>query len=302
VAGLLAPIAPLANISTQNPVLRRFTAGMLGITSRRPFPKFTGRRARASRLPGKAGKCVIFLSDAYTRHIEPHIEQAAFDILNRLGYEVRVLPIPAAGAALMSKGFLEAARRHAALLLDRLNRIDPDRVLAVAGIEPPEVYALKHDYYDLLPARRDEIVQRVENVWLLEEFLLRDEDFSDLRVATKGIKILFQPHCHQRAVGPASDGIPNGTAATVELLRTCGYEVEMIEAGCCGMAGTFGYEVEHYELSNRIAELGLFPRIREGSGSVIVSTGAACRMQILHGTNMSVEHPIVLAGRAVLRK
>ena len=75
-------------------------------------------------------------------------------------------------------------------------------------------------------------------------------------------KIKFQPHCHQRAEGLADDGLPSGTNATVELLRVCGYDVEVLDTGCCGMAGTFGYEAEHYELSQQVGELKLFPKIK----------------------------------------
>ncbi|HXD11868.1 MAG TPA: hypothetical protein VN653_17510, partial [Anaerolineales bacterium] len=111
-------------------------------------------------------------------------------------------------------------------------------------------------------------------------------------------QIKFQPHCHQRAEGPASDGLPSGSNATVSLLQRCGYEVELIDAGCCGMAGTFGYEAEHFELSMRVGELKLFPKIREWSSVnedlEIASTGAACRMQIQQGTGIHASHSIEL--------
>ena len=128
-------------------------------------------------------------------------------------------------------------------------------------------------------------------------------------------RLLFHPHCHQRAQGPAADGLPGGTNATLEMLRSCGYEVELSEAGCCGMAGTFGYEAEHYELSMRVGELKLFPLLtpsdpsghlphpvkQDGGGKAeVVATGAACRMQIRQGTGVEAEHPIVLAARALI--
>jgi Fe-S oxidoreductase len=172
----------------------------------------------------------------------------------------------------------------------------------------------------LLPDREREIQERVDNVWFLDEFLLRSEEFSKLRVTNGGRssagkhsfsrKIMFHPHCHQRAEGPASDGSPNGTNATIELLRSCGYDVELMDTGCCGMAGTFGYEAEHYEISMKVGELKLFPQIRgmvtdnQGSAnrqssivnpkSVFVASGAACRMQIRQGTGVEAVHPVVL--------
>jgi Fe-S oxidoreductase len=202
---------------------------------------------------------------------------------------------------------LRAARNHAERVLQSLKRIDPDGSIPVVGIEPPEIYCLKNDYVDLLPERRPEISLRTQNVWLLEEFLIRSKAMANVQAAAlEGVsrpKIEFHPHCHQRAEGPANDGLPNGVNATIESLRACGYRVELIEAGCCGMAGTFGYEAEHYRLSQQVGELKLLPYIRTlgvaNRESVIASTGAACRMQIEQGAGVRAEHPIVLVARAI---
>jgi Fe-S oxidoreductase len=274
------------------------------------------------------------LADAFARYIEPETEQAALDILAMSGYDVQVLPILGAGASFLSKGFIDQARHHAARVLDLLNQVDPTSEAPVVGIEPPEIYEFKHDYLDLLPERAEEIRRRVANIWLLDEFLLRASEFNDLRIAmmrrpsesekdAAGKKVHFHPHCHQRAEGLSTDGLPNGTSATVELLRSCGYDVELMDTGCCGMAGTFGYEAEHYELSMKVGELKVFPKIRELTpsrpppnpktntriiskksssdlGEVpdravgVVSSGAACRMQIRQGTEVEAAHPILL--------
>jgi FAD/FMN-containing dehydrogenase/Fe-S oxidoreductase len=314
VAGMLAPVAPIANFFTQNPLTRSITARTMQITSHRPFPKFAERRAKVSRSgnPARAAReKIIFLSDPFARYVDPGVEQASFDLLTILGFDVHLAPVVSAGAALISKGLLDAAKRHADRLLDALKRIDPDNSIPVVGIEPPEIYSLKNDYIDLFPSRADEISRRAANVWLLDEFLLRSKAFNELRVANnsqnnsseKTVKIKFHPHCHQRAEGLAADGLPNGTRATMEMLRACGYDVELIDAGCCGMAGTFGYEAEHYDLSMRVGELKLFPYIRrlqnEDRKSEIVSTGAACRMQIEQGTGVTAEHPVLLVLRAI---
>jgi Fe-S oxidoreductase len=105
-------------------------------------------------------------------------------------------------------------------------------------------------------------------------------------------KITFHPHCHQRAEGPVADGLSSGTSATIELLSSFGFDVDIIDAGCCGMAGTFGYDAEHYKLSMQIGELGVLPKVREAQH--VVSTGSACRMQIRHGAGKESVHPIVL--------
>jgi Fe-S oxidoreductase len=222
-----------------------------------------------------------------------------------------------------------------------LIQVDPAGEAPIVGIEPPEIYTLKHDYMDLLPEREQEITRRTSQTWLLDEFLLRSAEFNALRIARMmqlpnaedsfSRKIRFHPHCHQRAEAPALDGLPNGTNATVELLRLCGYEVELLDAGCCGMAGTFGYETEHYELSMKVGELKLFPFLRTptahspsgrgtspksdmesshpyplsnvafgGGWEGVVSTGAACRMQIKQGVGVDVVHSIEMVDKALL--
>src|SRR6185295_16152385 len=140
---------------------------------------------------------------------------AAFDMLAACGYDVRVLPVIGAGAALLSKGLLSAAQRHAEKLLDALNQLDPQHEAVIIGNEPPEIYTLKHDYLDLLPTRKAEVDSYAARVWLLDEFLVRSQKFTALRErcvgqlnesVNKKQKIKIQPHCHQRAEGPASDG------------------------------------------------------------------------------------------------
>ena len=347
-AALASSIAPLSNAVMRVPLFKNILAKVLGITPNRPFPKFTNKRAKAFTTEPTAKPGVLFLSDPFARYVEPQVEQAAFDVLSACGYDVQVLPILGAGASLLSKGFVDAAKRHAGKVLELLDHFDPGREAMIVGIEPPDIYCLKNDYFDLLPEQKEEISCRAQKVWLLDEFLLRSEEFR-LRVGTldsvpcpKGHhddvsggdsrndmpRIKFQPHCHQRAEGLASDGLPSGTNATVEVLRMCGYDVEVLDTGCCGMAGTFGYEAEHYDLSMKVGELKLFPMLTPSqpppnpkgniellerpsssdlgevplrSGAVgVVSTGAACRMQIQQGTGVDAQHSVMLIAKALL--
>jgi Fe-S oxidoreductase len=321
IAKMASAIAPLSNAVMNIPLFKNLTAKVFGVTTKRPFPKFINKQSRITTT--ESTRKIIFISDPFARYIEPEVEQAAFDVLIMSGYDVQVAPIIGAGASLLSKGFLDAAKRHAEKMIDALNQIDPKREATIVGIEPPEMYCLKNDYLDLLPHRKDEIASLSARTWLLEEYLLRSENFSALRVGNiankftlnrmKGDvrKVLFQPHCHQRAEGLADDGLPSGANATAELLRLSGYDVEILDTGCCGMAGTFGYEAEHYELSQQVGELKLFPMLRrypsatmskiEDQSSTIVSTGAACRMQIRQGVDMDVVHPILLVKNVLLR-
>jgi Fe-S oxidoreductase len=333
-AGLAAAIAPVSNAVMEVPIVRNLVAKVLGITDQRPFPKFSKSRFRLQRgMVG--GRKIIFLPDAFARYIEPETEHAALEILYSCGYDVQVLPVIGAGASLFSKGFIEAAQRHSEKVLDALNKMDPSGTATIVGIEPPEVYFLKNEYIDLLSARSIEIEQRVEHTWLLDEFLLRSEEFNVLRIANlaqEGVldtgtlmnkvssarQVHFHPHCHQRAEGISKDGQPTGTNATVELLRSCGYEVALMDTGCCGMAGTFGYEAEHYELSMKVGELKLFPALRgmesshdrldavnlqsplDDPKSEVLSSGAACRMQIRQGTGVEAIHPIMLVAEFLM--
>jgi Fe-S oxidoreductase len=233
------------------------------------------------------------------------VEQAAFDLLATAGFQVTVLPLMGAGASLLSKGFVDAARQHAARLLDSILRLDPGEKAVIVGLEPPEIYTLKNDYPGLAPERTDQLGALVPRVWLLDEFLLRCDAFEHLRVVIKQKveqsaekpRLKFQPHCHQRAEPPAPDGLPTGVNATVHLLRSCGLDVELIDSGCCGMAGTFGYEAEHYELSMKVGELKLFPAIRESQDAHLIATGSACRLQIQQGTGEVAEHPLIYLAR-----
>jgi FAD/FMN-containing dehydrogenase/Fe-S oxidoreductase len=368
-AALASFVAPLANAVMDVPLFKNIVAGILGITPKRPFPKFSNTKAKLSHVTLSGAKSlsssdeilrrstaqndmpkIIFLSDAFARYVDPQVEQAAFDVLTLCGYDVQVLPMLGAGASLLSKGFVDAAKDYAGKVLDALKQLDPNGEAPVVGIEPPEIYCLKNDYFHLVPNRKEEIAQRVDKVWLLDEFLLRSEEFKGLRVGTLAqytslnntlvgeeiahlhltqvqvssvaplpprndlSKLKFQPHCHQRAEGPAADGLPSGANATVEVLRLCGYDVEVLDTGCCGMAGTFGYEAEHYDVSMKVGELKLFPILKnlnragvtlashasagedsnKGERFEVVSTGAACRMQIEQGTETNVSHPVVL--------
>lgn len=333
----LSPVAPLANVFMKMKWSKTLIARALGITDARPFPAFADSPRLKPRLQTGHTKTVIFLSDVFSRYIEPEVEQAAFDILNALGYGVKVLPIVGAGAALLSKGFVDAARNHAEKVLAEIKALDPESVLSVVGCEPPEMYCLKHEYSALMPSRRAEIEAITKRIWLVDEFLVRVLE-SDSSIAVRALseklqeqalthqKIIFHPHCHQRAEGLADDGLPSGASATVEMLRRFGFDVDVIEAGCCGMAGTFGYDAEHYELSMQVGELGVLPKVRElgiapsaladssskydgnsvtfgGGQAGVVSTGAACRMQIKHGTGIAAQHPLELVrGSVTLEK
>jgi len=142
----------------------------------------------------------------------------------------------------------------------------------------------------------DEIILRVVNSggWTLNS--------STSSIITH--RLTLQLHSHPRAEGPAADGLPSGVSATVAMLKMFGFDVDVIDAGCCGMAGTFGYDAEHYELSMKVGELGVLPKVRElgNKDRELVSSGAACRMQIKQGADVDARHPLLLVKDRILNQ
>lgn len=301
VAKWLAPIAPLANYFMKLNWSKKLISKVFGITEKRLLPAFVKKRKHDRRVTrGTERKVVIFLSDVFSEYIEPEVKESALEILNHLGYEVKELSLVGAGASFLSKGFVEKAKVHANQVLDEIKKLGIGSDNPVVGCEPPEVYCLKHEYSALLPHRKMEIESLSKNVFLVDEFVLRvvkkDESEVNIKVNNKE-KIFFHPHCHQRA---------EGKLASVELLKHFGYDVQVSDAGCCGMAGTFGFDADHYDLSMQIGELKLLPKIRqslvENRELQIASSGAACRMQIQYGTGTVGKHPLVLVRDIILEQ
>jgi FAD/FMN-containing dehydrogenase/Fe-S oxidoreductase len=311
-AQLGAPVGRLVNWLMSQPLIRKVVNSIFGMAQQRELPKFAPQPSiPASRFPNiEYREAVLLLRDTFTHFFEPEIEQAALDVLAACDVEVKILPYFGAGRTLISKGFLEPARRHAERLLDVIQKLDPEGKLPVLGIEPSELYTLRDEFLDLLPERQAEAEALAARAWLVEDYLVRpgvNNESRVLRVTNKlqdsslqkSPKLLLHGHCYQKAQPPAADGYPVGQQASAEFLRAVGYDVEIIPSGCCGMAGAFGYEAEHYELSMQVGELALFPAVREAmrSGNEVSAVGTSCRSQIMDGTGSATRHPLVLAVR-----
>ena len=303
------PFVFLVNPALRNPVFAKVIERLVGITHRRKLPKLIRRsfRSQASQLrfsPTSSPEQVLFLSDAFTEFFYPQTGISALRVLDAAGCQVNILPVIGAGRTLISKGFLEPARRHAARLLETIYRLDPEGRLPVVGVEPSEIYTLRDEYLDLFPG--DERAERLAmRAFMIDEYLIRPGSSGHPRVdhAIRTAQstnlepplILLHGHCYQKAQPPAADGYPIGVAASVSMLEAAGYRVKVIESGCCGMAGAFGYEAEHYELSMSIGELHLFPLLRKVERNVIIAaSGFSCQAQIEDGTRKAARHPITL--------
>ena len=199
------------------------------------------------------------------------------------------------GRSSISKGLLDQARGMAEAMVGRLAP-EAERGVPIVGCEPSCLLTLREEHVSLLPDDpRAQVV--ADQTRLVEELLVEAIDDGGLVLDpgadVSGRPILFHGHCHQKALA--------GTAATVALLeRIPGAQVTELDAGCCGMAGSFGFETEHYDLSMQIGESRLFPALREAAAGTLVSaTGVSCRQQIGHGVGQRAWHPVELVKAAL---
>jgi FAD/FMN-containing dehydrogenase/Fe-S oxidoreductase len=292
---------PLSNLPGGWRPARRAAERWLGVTAARPLPRFQRQDLRGwfRRRPGRAASAsegeLIFLADSFTTFTEPSAGRAAIELLELAGWQVRLEDGGCCGRASLSKGLIDQARRMAAGMVGRLGD-DAARGVPIVGVEPSCLLTLRDEYPVVLHGdRRADAVAAATR--LPEELLVQAIADGRLTLANpspmSGQRILFHGHCHQKALA--------GTAATVALLRSIpGAEVTEVDAGCCGMAGSFGFEAEHYELSMNIGELRLFPAIRaEAEDTIITATGVSCRQQIAHGTGRAARHPLEIIRAAL---
>jgi Fe-S oxidoreductase len=285
-------VAPLANLLGSVRPARRLAERWLGVAADRPLPRFQRDNLARwhARRPAVTGEQreLVFLSDSFTSFTEPAVARAAIELLEAAGWTARLETGACCGRASLSKGLVDQAARRARHLAARTAGRGP-----IVGVEPSCLLTLRDDYPALLPG--DPRAQAVAAASTLPEELLL-QAIVDGRLTlgpVPGRRILFHGHCHQKAV--------TGTAATVALLRAIpGAEVIEVDAGCCGMAGSFGFEAEHYDLSLRIGELRLFPAVRaEPADTIITASGVSCRQQIAHGTGRQARHPLEIVRSAL---
>jgi len=295
--GTIAPLGaafnPIVNWVLRNPPIRRMMESFFGLSCQRPFPSFQ-RRMDKPTGQASSGSTVLFLADTFNRYFYPETERAARKVLSALDIQVIDVPVLGAGRTLISKGFLEPARKHAFRLLEAIYQCDSSGELPVVGLEPSEIYTLRDEFLDFFP--NDKRAQSLASrAWLIDEFLIRQpryKEYFETRSDPSHTKIMFHGHCYQKAQPPAGDGIPVGVPATVSLLKTAGFDVNVIDDGCCGMAGAFGYEQEHYDLSIRVGELALFPAVRANPDVKLAAAGVSCQAQVEDGTGRAALHPI----------
>lgn len=283
------------NALVETAIVKKILTGLIGIHPARTMPRLNRQRfstwmkQQGSRIPVRqpVQRQVWIFIDEFTEFYDLSVGQAAIRLLHGLGYATRLARHEESGRAAISKGMLgfagKLARRNIALLDKRLGEED-----VLIGLEPSALLTLRDEYLRLAGPRLKEAASRLAGkVLLLEEFLYREAEAgrivpSDFSGAQQ--RILLHGHCHQKALAEQSQ-------AAFLLALPKGHQVDIIPSGCCGMAGSFGYEEEHYALSQQIGELVLFPVIRESSTStVIAASGHSCRHQIMDGTGRRARH------------
>ncbi len=284
-------VAPLANWLNGLAPTRWLLDRFVGIDRRRPLPRFASEtfldwfaRHRPENGAGERGR-VLFFHDTFTTYHTPEVAQAATRLLERLGYRVELAETRCCGRPLISKGMLGDAQGNARFNISALGPYAV-RGIPIVGLEPSCLLTLRDEYPELV---RDATARAVaRQAFLLEEFLSEEQRVGRLTWPKRsGGRVLFHGHCHQKAL--------LGTGPTVAILRAAGYEVSEVDAGCCGMAGSFGFEKEHYDLSLAIARRKLIPAIEAAGEDVAVAApGISCRQQIEHLAGRRAKHPAEL--------
>jgi FAD/FMN-containing dehydrogenase/Fe-S oxidoreductase len=283
--------APLSNWIAQTKLNRWLMEKLAGVDRRRPLPRFASQtfedwfQDHPPEGDGTKGEVVLF-HDTFNNFNTPNVAIAATRFLERSGYCVRLVEKRCCGRPMISKGMLRVAKDNAAWNVDQLAEY-AEQGVPILGLEPSCLLTLRDEYPEFLRAAS---AQRVaENSFLLEEFLLRERDAGKLSMnfAGNGRKALLHGHCHQRALV--------GTAPTVAILNGAGFAVTEVDSGCCGMAGSFGFEKEHYDLSLTLGNRRLAPAVKAAGAEVeIVAPGISCRQQIEHLTGRQAKHPAEL--------
>ena len=297
----------LSNWALHSKFISKWIKSRLEIAPKRELPslskpglrKWTKRNLKKLNTAIDAPKKSVYLfADEYTSYTDAHIGIQAIQLLTGLGYPVAIPQHRESGRALISSGFLDKAKTVAdanvVALAPLINEQAP-----LLGIEPSAILGFRDEYPDLVEKSLSEKARDLgKHVFTIEEFLYREmragqitaSDFND-----ESKHILYHGHCHQKALS-------NQSMAQAILELPTNFEAQIIDSGCCGMAGFFGYRKERYELSQSIAELVLFPAIREAPAeTTVAASGTSCRQQIKDGLRVEALHPVEILAKALKR-
>jgi len=287
----LASVWPsMANFTMNNPLVKSALDRFVGIDSRRKLPGFAHQtfeswfNARSSTVHNPpspmSGKVVLF-HDTFLNYNYPNIGKATTQLLEAAGYEVRITERKCCGRPMISKGLPEEARANAKYNVQQLHSW-VDKGYAIVGCEPSCIFTFRDEYPDLL--KGDGVTAVAKSSFLLEEFIVKERQAGrwKLQFKRQQKKDLIHGHCHEKAL--------IGSRYLKEAVALA-YPVEEIDSGCCGMAGSFGYEKEHYEISMAVGARRLFPAVERNADALVIAPGISCRQQVEHATGRRPMHP-----------
>ncbi|MGN7820713.1 FAD-binding and (Fe-S)-binding domain-containing protein [Chitinophaga sp. 22536] len=293
----LAAIAPgiyngLINNSFTGGIIRKFS----GFASKRSLPELHHttlrkwfRQTWPKEKQGTGNRTVYLFCDEFTNYNDTPVGIKAVQLLQRLGYEVKMIDHPESARAYMSKGLLRKARELAEENVRIFSAVINDNV-PLLGVEPSAILSFRDEYPDLVRENlRQQAQTLAKNCFLIDEFIASEAEKGNITAAqftTQPQQIKLHGHCQQKALSSALH-------SKKMLSIPQHYTVEVIPSGCCGMAGSFGYEKEHYDLSMQIGEMVLFPAVRNAAtGTLIAAPGTSCRHQVKDGTGVKAQHPV----------
>lgn len=295
-AGNLYPLAAqfpmLSNWVIESSVGKQLLEDTMGISAQRTLPLFTKQtfkkwfKKRANKGDKKARQVVLFV-DLFINFHEPEIAISATKVLEKMGFQVIVANSLESGRPQISKGLLKAAKK---ITHDVIQELYPfaEQNIPIVGLEPSEILTVRDEFLDLCSEEVLPQAKKVASVtFTFEEFLANNKEH--LPEITAKEALIVHGHCYTKALV--------GNEPTKNALEAAGFEVDVLDTGCCGMAGSFGYEKEHYDVSMKIGEQRLFPQVIGSEEKEVCAPGFSCRHQIKDGTGKSANHPAVLIAR-----
>lgn len=284
---LSSPFAKIIN-HLSSTFIAKTILSWIGVAPQRKLPQLAQEKFSTwfeKQKPAPKAKKLILFNDTYTEFNEPSIGRAAYHILSALGYQIILANGYCCGRPLISKGFLKEAKENASNLIKHLNQLNSQN-LPIIILEPSCVSAFIDDYKGLLGHQEKSLYTFTDHLFSFEEFLQKHLENGILPIPFQDKKydVWVHGHCHQKAL---ISMIP-----TIEILKSIpGFTVHEIDSGCCGMAGSFGYEKEHYDFSMKIGNLKLFPTLHSVKNEdLIIASGMSCRSQIHDGTHRHAIH------------
>ncbi len=296
------PFYPIFNFFLGNKYISTLLKKALGFAPKRSIPLLYKTTLRAwmkrngNKITGVCKGKVFLFADEFTQYNDTTIGIKAIKLLNALGYEVEIPKHQYSGRTFLSKGLVRKAKKYATKNVELLHRLVNEKHPLI-GIEPSGILTFRDEYPELVDQPlKDKAIKLAKHCLMFDEFIeleLRKGNINKKMFTSDPKKIKLHGHCYQKSLASTK---PTHVMLTIPE----NYEVVEIKSGCCGMAGSFGYEKEHYDLSMKVGELVLFPEVRSSDEKIIIAApGTSCRHQILDGTGKEARHPVEILYEAI---